>query len=419
MQLFFASILVMVLFAGSLAAGEAPEAVPCEVLQYKDGRLYFSAGEEAHVYRYAGYVVVDTAETDTVLAGYIEHSWLGISASFPIDSGEISDMTERLSVSIEPAAIDSSSPIIIGTDIPDLRLFTDNLLSSRLHNRSYNHHTAMAQDLRAGVLDGCVSFKEPGSVNDGIVVTDYALPYVAMLVPNLGRSLNWRGHLATSLYYRFDHDRSGLYFEGRTIPQMCLWMTSDPVVTATHHLMRTRAYPLDPERGRQLIDNLPRSSEKIRLYVGSPDLQRLAHYFGDILARDRFPVELTGTRQTADLYLEFVRMNARIPSTAVYAVQHKLVSDTVAGAPTNEAVRISAGLADLIESADSEQDYYSYLDRMSRIQVADIGVFPLFRPKVYFSSGRTIQGVRIDEDGFLNFTEAYKVILPSPPEEAP
>jgi hypothetical protein len=181
----------------------------------------------------------------------------------------------------------------------------------------------------------------------------------------------------------------------------------------------TRPFPLDPERGRQLIENLPNAPQKILIYMGSPDLKRLGHYFGDILARDRFAIEFTDNKRAADLYLLFVPVSDSVPSTTIYALQHQLVTDSIAGGLANEDVRISAGFADLIQSARSEQDYYSYLDRMSRLMVDDLGVFPLFRPTMYFCADKTLHGVRFNEDGRLDVSEAVSVILPEPPEETP
>jgi len=418
MQGILAFILVTILACG-LAADEGPEVVSCEILQYKTGRLYFSAGEEARIYRHARYAVMNTTGADTVLSGYVEHSWAGISVSFPIDTALVASLTGDLPVLIEPAAIDSTSTITIGTDIPDLKLFSEDSSHDQLIVRHYDRYLAMAQDVEMGVLDGCVSLTKPVAFSDRTILTEYALPYAVSVVPNVGRGYNSQGYLTTSLYYRFDHDRSQLYFVGHIRPQMCLWTTSDTGIEAAHHSMRSRPYPLNPERGRLLIDNLPRSTEKVRLFVGSPKLERLAHYFGDILARDRFTVELTDNKRMADLYLEFVPLSPRVPSTAVYAVQHQMVMDSIPGAPPNESLRICAGLAELVETAQSEQEYYEYLDRMSRRQIMDLGVFPLFRPTLYFSADITLQGVHIDADGFLDFTEAVKVIMPPPPEEAP
>jgi hypothetical protein len=221
------------------------------------------------------------------------------------------------------------------------------------------------------------------------------------------------------MYYRFDHDRSGLFFEGYVSPQMCLRPLCDTGSGETDGQYSVRPYPLDPQRGRQLIGNIPSPPEKVSIYVASPDLERLAHYFGDILARDRFAIEITRNKRAADLYLEFVPISNKVPSTTVYAIQHQLINDSIPGGTANENLRIGAGLAELIESATSEADYYRYLDRMSRLLITDLGVFPLFRPTVYFCADRTLQGVRFDADGFLDTSSAVKVIRPEPREEAP
>ncbi len=404
--------------AEAVPAG-AVDQVSCDILQYKLGRLYFSAGEEALVYPNAQFEVWNPLTQDALLVGTIEHSWTGISASFPIDTAAMAQWSDSLLVLIESAAIDSISVITIGTDIPGLRLFSEDSPYTRLAVRQYDHHGALDQDLRAGVLDGCLSYERPGTVSDRLTITEHPLPYVATLIPNVGRACNSQGHITTSLYYRFDHDRSPLYFDGQTSPQMCLRLSTDAFAKTEDQLPEMRPYPLDPERGRRLIDNLPNAPAKIRLYVGSPDLNRLAHYFGDILARDRFAVEIIANKAEADLYLEFVPVSSRIPSTTVYAVQHQLVSDSVAGGLANESLRIGQGLAELIETARREQDYYNYLDRMSRSLVTDLGVFPLFRPTLYFSADKILHGTRFDADGFLDLGAAVKVILPPPPEEAP
>jgi hypothetical protein len=412
-------IIFLTFLASGLGATEIPGPVSCEILQYKQGRLYFSAGEEALVYPHAPYAVWSPKEQDTLLTGTIEHSWVGISASFPIDTAAAGTLGDSLLVLIEPAAIDSISIITIGTDIRGLRLFSEDSSGTRLAVRSYDRRAAMDQDFQTGVLDGFVSFEIPKAVSDRQTVTEHPLPFVATLIPNVGRAGNSQGHLTTSLYYRFDHDRSPLYFDGHTSPQMCLRLPLETSTDGVDHLSKTRPYPLDPERGRRLIDNLSHRPERIRLYAGSPYLDRLAHYFGDILARDRFAVEITGNKAEADLYLEFVPISSRIPPVTTYWLQHQLVLDSVPGGLANESLRIGAGLSELIETAQQEQDYYGYLDRMSRILVTDMGVFPLFRPTLYFSAGQTLQGARFDADGFLDFRAAVKVILPQPQEVAP
>jgi len=409
--------ILAVFLCGSLVAEEIVAPVSCDVLQYKLNRLYFSAGEECLIYPNAPFVITAESDPDALVSGTIEKSWAGISMSYPLDSLAVGALPDDAIAYIEPAALDSTSSIIIGTDIPGLRLFTEDTAGTRLIVRRYDHHGAMDNDLKAGQLDGCLSFDKPAGLPERVAISEYTLPYVATLIPNVGRACNTRGQLTTSLYYRFDHDRAPLYFEGQTIPQMCFRLPPDS--SAPESQFTVRPYPLDSERGRRLLENLSRPLSKIRLYAGSSDLNRLAHYFGDILARDRFAVEITDNKRAADLYLEFLPISSTVPSVTVYAVQHQMTIDSAAGSAAAESVKISAGLAELIKSARREEDYYAYLDRMSLSLITDLGVFPLFRPAVYFAADRTLLDVRVGGDGFLDVSHAFKVILPRPPKEAP
>lgn len=415
----FVISLMLIIAAANLVAADAPVPVTCDILQHKLGRLYFSAGEEARVYPRAPFAVCNLKGEDTLLTGYIERSWPGISMSFPVDTEFSVEPAESVIVLIQPARIDSHSTVTIGTDINKLRLFAEDSANSRLIMKRYQHRDIMAQDLAAGAIDGCLSFEKPEAAPDQMTTTEHLLPYVAALVPNVGRDCNDQGRLTTSLYYRFDHNRSPLFFEGHTIPQMTLRPLPQAARGIDNHQLETRPYPLDPERGRRLIESLPHPPVRIRLYVGSSDLNRLGHYFGDILARDRFGIDLTDNKRSADLFLLFVPVSDRIPSTTIYALQHQLVTDSVAGGSANENLRIGAGFADLIERAQNEQDYYSYLDRMSRLMINDLGVFPLFRPTTYFCSGQTLQGVRFNDDGLLDVSAAVKVVLPESAEVTP
>lgn len=413
------SLVFSAILAGVLSASEIANPVSCRIVQYNQGRLYFSAGEEARIYPHAKFTVLASPMADTVVTGYIEHSWIGISASFPLDSIQKVTATDDLVALIEPAAVDSSSTITIGTDIAGLRWYVEDSSDNRLEVRRYQHHSLMEQDFRSGELDGCLSFRKPRIDSREITVMEQPLPYIAVLIPNIGREANARGLLTTSLYYRFDHARPGLYFEGSVVPRMCLRLTHDGTTGKNDAETEIRPYPLDPERGRRLIENMTGRPTKVSIYYGSPDLERLAHYFGDILARDRFEVEITDHRRAADLYLEFLPLSSDVPATTVYAVQHKLERDSIPGSLANEPLKISAGFADLLESAGSRLEYYSYLDRMSRLLITDLGVFPLFRPTAYFGADRNLQGVRFDPDGYLDITTAVKVIPPGSFEGAP
>ena len=337
-RLVTAALICLNLLAGaghatSIVGLDSTNSVECGILQYKFGRLYMPLGEESHIYRLAHLEVLH--DSTVVAYGGIEHSYQGVSVSFPVnlplpdyspwgwqdfeaalDTLALSELTVR----IEIAAVDSASGVLIGTDVIGLQSLIRPFDTSRITLHEYNYRPAMVADLNSGVLDAAISFREITAPRD-CQETQSPAPFVAALIPNVGRPCNQGGALTTSLYYRFDESRLPLVFDGA---DNRLWNRFHSYYRTSKDNSPERRYPYDPERGRALFSSVAATSPTIELYYGSESLEHLAFFFADIIARDRCGIELTRNRRLADLYLDFLPVSRELPSVTMYTLHHRL-----------------------------------------------------------------------------------------------
>ena len=374
-------------------------------------RLYFPVGEESHVYRYAPLTAF--RGDSSIYRGYVEHAWQGVSVSLPTDGFFDSLPLDSLRFMIETASIDSFATVVVGTDIDDLALLAElpNNRRVELERFEYGHREVMFDGLHAGHLDGVITQDLTPNAED-IVTISHPLPYLAVIMPNVGREINFQGQLTTSLYYRFNKFRLLLCFDGDQV-QMANRLTvlgdsrtSDPA---------GRLFGYNPERGRQLFEGLAFRPSQLNLQADHPALDRLAHFFADIISRDRCSVAMTDDRRSADVRLEFVPLSESIPSAAIYRLFYQLVTDSLPGRVANEHLRRIGAELRFVESPPHPEDYYRHLDIAGRIMMEDLGVLPLFRPTLFLHTTKHLQNVRFDADGRLDFSRALLVDLPEPP----
>jgi len=398
------------ILAAALAASISGDEIRTAVSDLRLDRVYFPFGEELHVYPHSPIVILH--DTDTVYTGYIEHSWLGVSVSFPTDGFFDTLVLDPLEAVIIPAAVDSAARISLGTYISDLELITDSVPDPRVELVTYDDAKSLLDDFSSGLLDGVITLNDLAARPENVTTISHALPYLVALVPNVGRACNEQGQLTTSLYYRFDDSRLAVTFDGDQVSMVNRLL---PEVDSAAPAGRLYAY--DPDRGRTLFDHLTSRPGELRIYSGNPALDGVAHYFADIIARDRCPVQLVQNRRDADIRVEFIPFSESLPSSAVYSVYHTLVTDSVPGTPANEHVRRLGVELRVIESAARYEDYHRHLDIAARIMSEDLGVFPLFRPTVFLHAHKRLQNVGFDPDGRLDFSSAVIVQLPQPVEE--
>ena len=396
----------------SLSTGVAQaDDIETSILQLKLDRVYFPVGEESHVYRYSPFAVIrDSLE---IFHGYLDFSWSGISASRPTDGFFDTLDLATLRVELTPADTVSPGVVSLGTDLAEPELPIVNQLRPEVEITRYEDTDLLLDAWRAGMIGCLVTFG--GSPAESEPQRQVA-PYVAALVPNAGRSCNYQGQLTTSLYYRFDESRIGLMTTGE--PELLTRFQSHPAARDLPWPTRPggRAYPYDPERGRALFQNLTHPPPALKVYAATPSLRRVAYYYADLLSRDRCPVEMTDNRTAADLYVEYVPVSAALPSLIVSTLLHRLDRDAPPGSPADEQVSQMQLLLDRLGTAQTEAEYYRGLDRIERELIEELGVFPLFAPRLRLYCRPGLRGARFDATGQLDFSAVYEVLLPRPPE---
>jgi MarR-like DNA-binding transcriptional regulator SgrR of sgrS sRNA len=177
-----------------------------------------------------------------------------------------------------------------------------------------------------------------------------------------------------------------------------------------------RTFEYNAERGRQLFGQLTYKPSRVSIYSGHATLDGLAHYFADIISRDRCPVEIVTDWRAADIRLEMVPSSLTTPSTTIYSLYHQLGVDSVTTRPANEHIRRLAAELRFVESPRRPSDYYRHLDIAGRIMSEELGIFPLFQPTLFLHSHQRLQGVSFDTDGRIDFSRAVLIDLPQPDE---
>ncbi len=412
------SLGILVLLTPSFcAAGE----ITARILQFKMNRLYFPVGEEENIFRDSPFAIC--LSHDTLYRGRIEASFPGVSYSYPIDSVLDTAAIDSCYGVIEAAEIDSLSPINIGIlkslpygDFSDARgiLAGINAADSQgigfsrygtaLKTRLYNSWIEMQIDFESGLIDGVCSFDAVISPGMDVETISAPAPFYVALIPNVSRAVNKNGLLTTSLYYRFNEDRVSALFDGRSAePFRCLYLTDVPC---------PRAYKFDPDRGRNLLNYLKKRPRKVKIAYENSTLKRLAQYFADILSRDKINVKLTTSFSDADIYISYVPLHGEKMDTSLYYIMDILTTDTTESNPMNSSVSITANYLELQhDSSDPETRTY-YLNLAQRDLREYLGVFPLLRPAVYFSTGRNLKGYSFNRDGRLELKDLRKIRLP-------
>ena len=399
---------VIVLLAGQAFSSDA---VSSPVLMVQEGRLYFPVGEESQIYANAPFVLYDGA--DSLLSGYIEHAWRGISISSRVALETDSLDLAALYAVLVPAMVDSTAELSIGTDIGRWLNIAGNDSLGRIELVEYDDRQAMEEDFFAGLIDAMIGFRDLSPKPADVTTITFSLPYVAALVPNIGRPCNYQGQLSTSLYYRFDSDHLAISFDGDRVTMVPRFSSR---LDETAPELR-RVFPYNPTRGHNLFEAMTNRPDSLAIFCGAPALDGVAHFFADLVARDRCRVELTDSRRRADLRIEFVPISRTVPSATVYDLYYGMTMDTLAGSLAAEQVRRISAEMRFIESQSLPTDYYRHLDIAGNILTEDLGVFPLFRPMVFLHSRKDLQNVRIGPDNELDFANAVIVHLPLVPTE--
>jgi hypothetical protein len=376
--------------------------------ELRQDRLYFPAGEEALIFENSPFAVLRNG--DTIYVGLIEHSWEGISASTPTHASLDTLSLAGLEAVISQADVDSLHTITVGSEFSDLALRADAPRNDLVRWTEYKEVGTMRDDFVAGLLDAIVTLSDFDLRPRDVHTLAAPCPFIAVIVPHVGRPFNYHGELATSLYYRFDDSRLALCFEGDGVSPVNR-LTSPPADSPA----QPRWYDSDPSRGKKLLERMSHRPSRVRLYSGHPALDGLTRYFADVLSRDRCAVEVTADRHLADLSLEFIPYDKNSPRLAMDTLLSLMVCDSLSGTPPAEYLRrIRLELSEL-ESSLYPEDSSRHLETVSRIMAEDLGLFPLFRPTLYVHAQKRLRNVTLTPDGRVDCHSAITVRLPQPP----
>ena len=379
-----------------------------QAFELRQDRLYFPAGEEVLIFENSPFAVLRNG--DTICTGLIEHSWEGVSVSAPINGFLDTLSFDGLEAVISQADIDSLQTITIGSEFSEFALRADALRNELVRWTEYNDVGTLRDDFVAGLLDAIVTLTDFELRPSDATTLAAPCPFIAVIVPHVGRPFNYHGELTTSLYYRFDDSRLALCFRGDEV-SLVNRLTSPPSDSPTSF----RWYDFDPSRGRKLFERMSHRPSRVRLYSGHPALDGLARYFADILARDRCAVEVTPDRHLADLSIEFVPYRKNAPRLVMDTLLSLMVRDSLSGTPPGEYLRrIRLELSEL-ESSLYPEDSSRHLETVGRIMAEDLGLFPLFRPTLYIHTHKRLRNVALTSDGRVDCDSAIKVRLQQPP----
>jgi len=413
----------LVLAAASVVAGGT---LQTRILQYSQDRLYFASGTEAHIYPHSRFIIM--CGNDSIYEGCINKSFLGVSYSYPalgffdslpldsccakIESAEVDRSSIiRIGLSgIEPhlwqrMMIDTSNP---GSSFPNPFSPGDSIRSggSSASISSYPDYIDLVFKMQLGELDGFVSFVNHGQEMPGDIVIDAQAPFIVVMIPNLSRDVNRGGQLAVSLYYRFNEDRLPLLFRGDNatpIHSFC------PSASAG-----VRPYPFSTRQGRELLEQHQNRPRQVHLGVWRESLEKPALFFADVLSRDRVEVKLVDRFEDADVCFALIEFDEQNDLLTL-----RRINDLLRSVPTEfifqQEVLDSVGVC--IATAAGETDSTQrtkFLLRADQYLMHDLGVLPLFRPRVYFHGSKLLTDFRFSAGGRFVLNDLTKLKLPSP-----
>ncbi len=393
--------------------GTTPAAeLTCRILQFEHNRLYFNAGEDRNVFAGSRFVVYYGA--DSLMSGTVEQSFLGVAYSEPLKVSPTNPNLDSLTARIETADIDSSSTILLGSlNIDPISILTGDSL--QIHRTSAGNPIDIAiwrdsyqviDQFEYGQTAGVFSLTHLPWINTAVQSYASPAPFIAVVVPNLSSSLNRDGYLTTSLYYRFGPSSVAHIFDGEQPAAANSFYLDDSTVV--------RAYPYDRSRGRQLLETMGRPAT-VRVSYLNRCLEPLADYFADVLSRDRVHIEIEYGNPDADVLLELVPFRGEGSVTTLGYLRDQLKQMSNPAKAQSEALTILSNYIDAARDTDSLRTRRYYSDLADRSLKRDLGVFPLFRPMLYFISKDRLRDFSFTPTGLPQLDSIGIVDLPIHP----
>lgn len=412
----------LVLAATSNVIGDT---LKTQILQYSQDRLYFSAGTEAHIYPHSRFTIM--CGNDSIYEGCISESFLGVSYSFPTLQFFDSLLLDSCCVAIEAAEIDSLSNINLGLSGIEQGFWLDWMIGAPdrddpyptpfnpvgpirpRHNiasvQSHPQYIDLAFKLQLGELDGFVSFVNYSQELPPNSVIDAPAPFIVAMIPNLSRETNRGGHLAVSLYYRFNEERLPLLFKGDNVSAMHSFC---PSLKAG-----ARPYPFSAQQGRELLEQQQHRPKQIRLYVQHRPLEKLALFFADVLSRDRIEVLMVDSFEDADVCFTFIQVDEQDDLLTLSQI-NEFLRATPANYSSQQEMLDSLEICLTLAAVETDSTRYDqYLYRADQILMHDLGVLPLFRPRVFFHASKLLTNYRFNPGGRFLLNDLTKLKLPA------
>lgn len=418
------AVLAIILLGVVSVGGEQLER---DILQYKLGRLYFGAGLEENVF--AGCPFILFHGQDTVYSGIIESSYPGVSISRPTFGFTDTLALEEHRAVILSAVTDTISSIRVGCyglhpfelirtpptldtgDSIQVGVPIDTTANSNQIIMSIDEPFNLAWDFEAGRRDGFFAVSMfPESMRGQAEMVSSEAPFIAVMIPNPASEANDQGFLTTSLYYRFSAEHLWPTFFQSEVPAVAnrLYLAEGAA---------PRSYPYDVEKGRQLLARNKSRPSSVKIGYLSPRLENVTKYFADILSRDRVRVEVRTDLSQADIIMTFVPVDWDNPTVSLTHVFRLLSREEPVSKATRESLAIVGNYIESARQAEDVATCFHYCRLADRTMQHELGVFPLFRPTIYFLAGKYIKNVRFDRSGYLDLKVLTRVALPVPPWE--
>lgn len=235
---------------------------------------------------------------------------------------------------------------------------------------------------------------------------NHLTPYIAYLMPNLSKRINEQSYLTTSLYYRLNDKIYPRYFYRE--PNVINTFISNSNETQ-------RAYEYNPERGKKLIYHIRFKTESVTVGYSTSYLKKTAGQFSDILAQDKFKVQITEDILNSDVYIDFAPFLKSNPIKTFEWIVNRLESVDIMYESDREAVDIIKKHIESYYTTDRVESKEYYLKLIDYSLKYDLGIFPLFRPHYYLSYKENLYKPKFTDDGLLDL---YSLQLLSFPQES-
>jgi len=395
-------ILIALLANSNAICGE----IPAEIIQYKLDRIYFSEATESNIYENCDFILF--SRQDSIGSGKIEKSFPGLSFSHKNCVNYDTVSIDSIRVIIRQAEIDSQSVINIGllegTELYDFS--SSPIPKSTQHGNPINvikftSFFEMTLALESGKIDLIASYKSFRSQTDDFSYFSIKADYFAAMIPNVESNLNAKGILTNSLYYRYNQKLFSIYYDGNDIHSYYNLFPNNSSVP--------RHLDYDPSKGKSLLRSLTDFNNQIDIAPSRKSLIKLSDYFEDILARDKINI----TNATDDIILAYIPINSENPGAGLDSIFNIMLRAAPLNGDVEENLAIVENYIDNGHRAIDSAQSRSYYSKAEKSLIEDFGVFPIYRPVIYFAVSPKIKTPDYDKNAGFDLASLKLIVIPS------